>query len=263
MSAIKLPASGTRGHPPLRCRERPGHRRPRASCLVLAALLSAAVIPGLPAAHAVAGETEPGRAAPPGASRTAVYHLLPDSCTVRATTGSSGLFGFLGHEHTIAIPIARGTAAIDTSDPTRFTLAIEAEAESLRVLDDDPERQRKVERTMKDDVLETGKHPFIVVTGRAFTVNEEPGAGTLAGDLVVEVRLHGVLRDIELPLVVERRPDGLRARGGFTVRHDAFEMQRVKVAGVVNVAEAVAIEFDVRGVRVVTGRDGGAPGGSP
>jgi hypothetical protein len=72
-------------------------------------------------------------------------------------------------------------------------------------------------------------------------------AADLSGELVIDLALHGVTRTLAIPVDIQIDRAGLRARGKFPLRHRDFEMKRVKVAGVVNVAEVVAVEFDLRG----------------
>jgi polyisoprenoid-binding protein YceI len=185
------------------------------------------------------------------------YALRPDSSRIGIHTDSSGLFGFAGHEHEIIVTHFTGTAVIDSSDVTRIQFTIEVPADSLRVVDEDesPETRAKVARAMREDVLETQRFPTITIRGVSFApAGDAPGhpgppvAADLGGDLALELTLHGVTRTLAIPLDVQIDRAGLRARGKFPLRHRDYDLKRVKVAGVVNVADVVAVEFDLRGV---------------
>jgi polyisoprenoid-binding protein YceI len=184
------------------------------------------------------------------------YALAPDSSRVRIRTESSGVFGFAGHEHEIAAGHFTGTAVIDSSDVTHVQLSITVPTDSMRVVDEDesPETRARVERAMHEQVLETKRFPEITIRGVTFKpVGDAPGhpgpalAADVSGELLIELTLHGVTRTIALPIDIQVDRARLRARGKFPLRHRDFDLKRIKVAGVVNVADTFSIEFDLRG----------------
>lgn len=184
------------------------------------------------------------------------YAIDPDSSQVRIHTGSSGLFGFAGHEHDIAPARFTGTAVIDSSDVTHVQLSISVPTDSLRVVDTDEsaETRAKIQRQMYEQALETQRFPTLTIRGVTFSpAGHAPGhpgpplAAECSGELVIELTLHGVTRTIALPVDIQVDRARLRARGEFPIRHKDFDMKRVKVAGVVNVADTIAITFDLRG----------------
>ncbi len=188
------------------------------------------------------------------------YRLDPDSSTVHVLTGSSGLFGFVGHEHVIAVPRFTGDVEIDSTDVTRFSFAIVAPADSLRVADQDEDSgtRRKIEGDMKAEVLETAQYPTIELHGLGYALSGGGAGrrpmGVSEGQLRVAVTLHGTKRDLDVPLRLELDHERLRARGKFSIRHSDFGMKRKKVAGVVNVAEKLEIVYDVVGRAVASPR---------
>jgi len=185
---------------------------------------------------------------PPG--HILIYELLPDSSTVRAHTGSSGLLGFAGHDHTIAVRSFSGQAHIDSTDVTRFTLAIEVPAAALAVIDpgEDADKRARIEKDMHEKVLAAGEFPLISFSEVRFVPEKPaPAFGSHRGELTVALTHHGVTREIRIPVTVDVDHQKLRARGKFAIKHADFNLTRIKVAGVVNVAETIDIEFDVRG----------------
>ncbi len=186
------------------------------------------------------------------------YALIPDSSRVHIHTGSSGIFGFAGHEHTVSAGDLIGRAAVDSTDMSAFMLSITFPADSLRVIDEERRQDSpKIERDMREKVLESRRFPLIEVRGVTFTPKrEDPGTttplpiGNCSGTIVIELALHGTTRTLTLPIDLEIDAHRLRARGELTIKHEDFAMKRVKVAGVVNVAEELEIDFDIRGRRV-------------
>jgi len=184
------------------------------------------------------------------------YAIDPDSSQIRIHTGSSGVFGFAGHEHDIAPARFTGTAVIDSSNVTHVQLSIEIPTDSLRVVDADEsaETRAKIQRQMHEQVLETQRFPKVTIRGVTFSPKgNAPGypgpplGKDVSGELVIELALHGVTRTIALPIDIQVDRQRLRARGEFPIRHKDFDMKRVKVAGVVNVADTIALTFDLRG----------------
>jgi polyisoprenoid-binding protein YceI len=187
------------------------------------------------------------------------FALLSDSSRVHIHTGSSGIFGFAGHKHTISAKHFTGRATVDSTDLSAFTLFITFPADSLRVIDDDrsQDSRAKIERDMREKVLESRRFPLIEVRGVTFAPKRDhPEAttplpvGNCSGTIVIELNLHGTPRTLTLPIDLEIDAHALRARGELTIRHEDFAMKRVKVAGVVNVAEELEMDFDIRGRRV-------------
>jgi polyisoprenoid-binding protein YceI len=191
-----------------------------------------------------------------------IYELLADSSTVRAHTGSSGLLGFAGHDHTIAVPSLSGRVRVDTTDVTRFTLAIEVPATALVIADpgEDEGKRAKIEKDMHEKVLAAGEFPSFSFSEVRFAPEtlaapETPAAtfGSHRGELTVALTLHGVTREIRIPVTIDVDRQTLRARGKFAIKHADFHLTRIKVAGLVNVAETIDIEFDMVGRVMILG----------
>jgi polyisoprenoid-binding protein YceI len=204
----------------------------------------------------LAGATNGERSPAAAGGHDVVYRLDAAKSSVRVLTGSSGAFGFLGHDHVIAVPSFTGEAGIDTTDLRRFALIIEAKTDSLRVIEEDDAGDRqKIENDMKEDVLQSPAFPTMTLRGVSFhpegpDTTRVGGWGAHQGRLQLEITLHGVTKTVGVPLQLELDPNQLRARGKFTINHADFNLHRKKVAGVVNVAEELEIEYDVRGVAV-------------
>jgi polyisoprenoid-binding protein YceI len=194
----------------------------------------------------------------PVAASALHYELPSDSSTVRAHTGSSGLLGFAGHEHTIAVRRFSGLAAVDSTDVSRLGVRITVWASSLAVVDpgEGEDKRVRIEKDMHEKVLAVGEFATIEFTAVRFAPEKPAGAlGSHRGQLTVALTLHGVTREISFPIAVDIDRQRLHACGAFSIKHSDFNLTRIKVAGVVNVAETIDIEFDIVGRRAIGTRE--------
>ena len=192
----------------------------------------------------------------PPPDHTLLYELLPDSSTVRAHTGSSGLLGFAGHDHTIAVPFG-GLVSIDSTDVTRCGLRITARSTALAVIDpgEDADKRARIEKDMHEKVLAADEFPLISFSEVRFVPEKPaPAFGSHRGELTVALTLHGVTREIRIPVTIDLDRQKLRARGKFAIKHADFNLTRIRVAGVVKVAETIDIDFDIVGQRMIPTR---------
>lgn len=205
------------------------------------------------AALALGAGLAPGE---PGLDHALTYELLPDSSLVRAHTGSSGLLAFAGHHHTIAVPRFSGLARIDTTDVSRFTLAIEVPAATLAVIDPGEDRDTldKIQQDMHAKVLAVPDFPTFALRGVSFAPETPaPVFGSHRGELTIALTLRGATREIRIPVTIDLDRQNLRARGRFAIKHADYNLTRIKVAGVVNVAETIDLDFDVVGRAMTLG----------
>jgi polyisoprenoid-binding protein YceI len=161
--------------------------------------------------------------------------------------GKSGAFSFAGHRHEVQAPVS-GTVAADPADLPASRVDLTFASVRLRVLPEgEPSGDApKVEEIMHGpEVLDAVRFPEIhfrskKVTGRALA----NGAYDLS--LVGELSLHGVTREITLPVKVTLEGRILKATGETTVRHDQFGMKPVSAGGgTVKVANEIRIDFEI------------------
>lgn len=157
-----------------------------------------------------------------------------------------GLFGFAGHDHTIAIRCFTGEAALTHGTVEPASLQLKIVADSLFVIDDvQTEERTKIERDMRKKVLETQKFPDLVFKSTKVTVSKI-GEGeynlTIAGDLT----LHGVTRTVEIASRLMLHDNSLRATGEFSLKQKDFDMTPIAVAaGTVKVKDELQFSFDI------------------
>ena len=177
----------------------------------------------------------------------ATYAVAESKSLVRIHVGKTGAFSFAGHKHEVQAPVA-GTVIADPANLSGSSVDLTFASARLHVM---PEGEPtgdapKVEEVMRGpgvlDVVRFSEIRFrsTKVTGRALASG--------AYDLVLggELSLHGVTRELTLPVQVTLNGHSLTATGRTTLRHDQFEMKPVSVGGgLVKVANEIQIEFQI------------------
>jgi polyisoprenoid-binding protein YceI len=186
-------------------------------------------------------------AGPAAAAGRRTYVVVPERSLMTVHVGRAGLFGFAGHEHEVAAPVARGTVLVDEDDPQRSSVMLEFDAASLKVTGrGEPAKDvPKVQARMTGpDVLDVARHP--VVAFRSTAVSAAPGAqGTWDLEVRGDLTLRGVTRSLEVPVRLTRADGALRATGRTVIRQTDFGMKPVSVAGVVKVKNELTLQFDI------------------
>jgi polyisoprenoid-binding protein YceI len=164
--------------------------------------------------------------------------------TVRAFAG--GLLSALAHDHTISIREFTGEARFtyDTIEPASLQLTIKAD--SLAVTDKVSDSDRKkIEDTMRGEVLEVDKHPEITFKStsiNASRVDEGKYQTKISGDLT----LHGTTRNVTFDTFVTFYEASLRAQGQFSIKQSNYGIKPVSVAGgTIKVKDELKFSFDI------------------
>ena len=164
--------------------------------------------------------------------------------TVQAYAG--GFLSGFGHNPTIAIRDFTGDAAFSPEALEESSLCLKIRADSLEVTNDVSDKDRReIERTMKDEVIQTAQYPDIQYQSSVASVSEL-GPSRYRVNLSGKLSLHGVTR--EQPLVADMSVSGdtLRAFGSFSVLQSDFGITLVSVAGgALKVKDELKCSFDV------------------
>jgi polyisoprenoid-binding protein YceI len=177
---------------------------------------------------------------------SAKYKIDPSQSRFMVKASAGGLLSFAAHDHNIAIKNFSGEVQFNygTVEPASMHLSIKAD--SLAVTDkvSDSDRQ-KIETTMRDEVLEVGKHPeitFKTTSVSASKLEEGKYQARLTGDLT----LHGTTRQLVVNANLDFGTNTLRARGQFSLKQSAFGIKPVSVAGgTVKVKDELRLSFDI------------------
>lgn len=186
--------------------------------------------------------------------------------SVLVHVGKAGLLSFAGHSHEVAAPVTGciivnpgnvGASSVELAFATaRFHVLAEGEP-----VGDAP----KVEEVMRGPrVLDAARFGEIRFRSRTLSGRAVGGAG-VADEYEVQVTgdltLHGVTRELVVPMRVVFDGDTLTARGRATIRHDQFGLTPVTAAGgTVRARNEIEIGFEIVAERqhggVAAGRAG-------
>ena len=171
-----------------------------------------------------------------GAGLAEQQAIDPAKSTITVRVDKAGIFSVLGHDHTIAAPIAGGAA-----DPAARQVSLRIQTGSLRVVDEkvsDKDRE-EIQRTMLGpDVLDAQTYPEILFQSTSAAPGR-PGAWTVQGTLT----LHGQAR----PVTVQVQERAGHYLGTARFRQTDFGIKPVRVAGgTVRVKDEIRIEFDIQ-----------------
>jgi len=173
----------------------------------------------------------------------------PELQSVKVRVHREGSLASLGHDHIISAQDVRGYV-LDSRDPSRTRVDVYLPVAALEV--DLPastadagiarglsqEDIAATRRHMLEDVLQSEKYPYVVVHGVCSA--SPPPCRTLDA----RVTLHGVTRDVAIPIAVEMAGDRLVVSGDFSVRHSEYGMTPYSVfGGALRVGDKIDVSF--------------------
>ncbi len=163
--------------------------------------------------------------------RSEHYQIEPHLSRFTVRAFATGLLSAAGHNPTIAIRDFSGEADFSPEDLGKAALTLRINAGSLAVTDDVSERDRReMERTMREEVLESARYPEILFHSSNVS-GSKAGEGQYSLNLRGDLSLHGTTNSQVVPAQVIVNGDTLRAHGEFTVRQTAYGIKPVSVAG--------------------------------
>jgi polyisoprenoid-binding protein YceI len=174
------------------------------------------------------------------------YRIDPAQGKFMVKVFAGGLLSVLAHDHNIAIRDYSGTVDVTPTSLVPASLQLTIDSASLSVTDkvSDSDRQ-KIEKTMRDEVLEVGKYPQIVFKSTKIDVNKT-GDGQYAAKIWGDLTLHGVTRNGLINATVRLVDNGVRATGSFNLKQSDYNIQRVSVAGgTIRVKDELKLTFDI------------------
>jgi len=159
---------------------------------------------------------------------------------------AKGLLSAFGHNPRLFIRDFEGEAVFDPAAPHAAWVRMTAAADSLAVIDDINEKDRReIERVAREELLEAAHYPEIVFQSgivRASQVAKGRYRVRITGDL----SLRGVTRELAIDAMALVEGDELRAQGGFQLRLSDFDIRPVSVAGgLLKLKDEVQLSFDI------------------
>jgi polyisoprenoid-binding protein YceI len=178
-------------------------------------------------------------------ARPRTYTIDRAESRVVVHVGKTGLLSFAGHEHEIRGPLARGTLTVDPEHLEASSTDLRFDARDLRVIaQGEPAKDvPKVQEAMVGPAcLDVGRFPEIRFVSRTIAAK-----GSARGGLDVSVggtlTLHGVSREITVPVHVVVSDDLLSATAVVALKQTDFGITPISVAGVVKVKDELRIEL--------------------
>lgn len=167
------------------------------------------------------------------------------SFTVRVFSG--GLLGFAGHDHTIAIRDFSGDVHITPGSIEPASLQLTIRSASLEEVDKrfDEKDRREINKTMREEVLETGKYPEIVFKSTRVTA-KKTADGSYELQIWGDLTLHGVTKSGMIQARLTMEGNVARARGQFPVQLSEYNLKRISfAAGAIKVKDKITLSFDI------------------
>jgi polyisoprenoid-binding protein YceI len=175
----------------------------------------------------------------------AVYNIDAAKSRIELAVFRGGLFKVAGHDHSIEARNFSGEVRFDSLKVDDSSVRLSIESGSLIVLDPGaPEKEREeVQATMLGpQVLNILEFPEIQFSStRISRVSENGEDFTLVGKLF----LHGVEKEIAVPVHVHREQHLLRASGTATIAQTDFGIKPIKIGlGIIRVEDKVQVKFE-------------------
>jgi polyisoprenoid-binding protein YceI len=192
------------------------------------------------------------RVAPTEPAPAGAFVVNEERSAVRVHVGKSGAFSFAGHKHEIAAPVA-GSITADPANIAASSVELTFATPRFRVLPEgepagDPPKVEEVMRGPR--VLESAAFPEVRFRSTRVTGQAKGTSSVYAVQVTGDLTVHGVTREVVVPMTVTLDGDTLTAKGKSTIRHDQFGLTPVTAGGgTVKVSNEIGIDFDIVAAR--------------
>ena len=175
------------------------------------------------------------------------YRIDPRASRFTARAFAGGPLSAMGHNPSFAIRDINGEVSLDPEGGQEASLTLTINAASLALTDNVSDKDRReIERTMREDVLETTRFPEISYAcpeGKATVTGN--GDGQFQVSLNGDLTLHGVTRGHPVSARVFVSGDMVRGSAESSLRQSDFGIKLVSAAGgMIKVKEDVKLTFD-------------------
>jgi polyisoprenoid-binding protein YceI len=184
----------------------------------------------------------------PAARAQSIYEFDATKGKLELDVYKEGFFKAFGHDHLVAAKDFSGRVVFDAGKIETSSVTLRVAAKSLTVTDPGAsEKDRKeVQATMHGEkVLDVARFPEIVFASARVTKAEKTTEGwriILGGSL----RLHGVQKNISLPVLLRIRGDELTALGEIFLLQTDYGITPTKAGGgAVRVKDRLRIRFEI------------------
>jgi len=189
---------------------------------------------------------------PEASPQLQLYRFDAAASTFIVQAYSQGLFSVFGHDPKIGVKDFTGEAQFTSDKLDNASLSLTIRADSLVVVNDIKEKDRAdIERTMREEVLETRRYPEIEFKSNNVSLTQS-GANRYRARVIGDLTLHGVTqKNLWLNGELTVTPDGLRAKGEVSIKQTDYKIKLVSVAGgTLKIKNEVKCSFDILARRV-------------
>jgi len=181
------------------------------------------------------------------AAQIAYYRLDSAGSTFTVQAFAEGLFSVFGHDPIFRVSEFSGEAEFVPGTFEHASLRLVISANYLSVTNVSKSDRQEIERTMRNEVLETSKYPEIVFESHNISlsrIGEDRYRARVIGDLT----LHGVThKNFWVNGEVTASGEGeLRAKGLCPIKQTDYKIKLVSVAGgTLKIKNEVKCSFDI------------------
>jgi polyisoprenoid-binding protein YceI len=194
--------------------------------------------------------TTPTVGAAPKATQD-LYRIERSQSRFVVETQTEGLSSMFDHDHLFRVGAFHGTVGLGPDAPSNASLELTVEARSLSVQDDLPAQVRaEIDDVVRTRTLQADKYPAISFDSRRVTATDRHD-GSLDLEVTGKLRLHGVTREVMIPVRAWRQPDRIRVIGRFTIHQTDFGIKPIAFRGQVTVKDQVTLSFEMVATRVL------------
>lgn len=175
-----------------------------------------------------------------------LYSVASEKSKIEVHVYKDGLFKAFGHDHLITARQISGQVRFEAQKAEASSVRLKVDAKSLTVVDpgeSEKDRQEVQATMMSEKVLDAAKFPEIEFTSKSVSSVKKTPAGwdvTLSGVL----KLHGVERQVSLPIHASAEGNHLKAQGEVSLLQTEYGITPIRVGGgAVKVKDKIKIAF--------------------
>lgn len=225
-------------------------RAARGAAVLCLLLLGSCQTP--PATNDTTLPAAPARPTAQPAAQSVLYAISTDESDIRFLVYRAGPLARLGHNHVVQATNVRGGIHLAPEfERSSFSLTLRVadftvdavgarseEGEEFSVLPDEDAIAGTTRNMLGEKVLDAARFPHIEIVSQAL---RGPAWGP---DVTLRVKLHGVERDITLPIAINKNDDKLIVAAQFPVKQSDFGITPLSVlGGAIQVADTVRVRM--------------------
>ena len=159
------------------------------------------------------------------------FRLDPAASTFTVQAFAEGLLSAFGHDPLFRVSEFSGEAQFVPGSFENASLRLVINANALSVTNVKEKDSEEIERTMRNEVLETKKYPEIIFESNNVSLSRT-GEGRYRARVIGDLTLHGVTqKNVWVNGEVSAGRGELRAKGECPIKQSDFKIKLVSVAG--------------------------------